>query len=59
MHDILNKVRELAAKRIEGAIFRPFVPEDFSETNGEIVNILRRAEVPVVLIDSDITRPPE
>ena len=25
----------------------------------QIVNILRRAEVPVVLIDSDITRPPE
>ena len=59
VRDILNKVRELAAKRIEGAIFRPFVTEDFSETNREIVNILRQAEVPVVLIDSDITRPPE
>ena len=59
VRDIRNKVRKLAAKRIEGVIFRPFVAEEFSETNGEIVNIFRHAEVPVVLIDSDITRPPE
>ena len=59
VRDIRNKVQELAAKRIEGVIFRPFVAEEFSETNGEIVNIFRHAEVPVVLIDSDITRPPK
>lgn len=56
--DIRHKVRALAVNKAEGVIFRPFVPETFSETNMEIVKILRRAEIPVVLIDSDVTRPP-
>jgi DNA-binding LacI/PurR family transcriptional regulator len=58
VHDIRRKVRELAVERAEGVIFRPFVAEDMVETNKEIVNILHNAEIPVVLIDSDITRPP-
>ena len=57
--DIRRKVRELAANRAEGVVFRPFVTEELTAMNKEVVNILRNAEVPVVLIDSDITRPPE
>ena len=57
--DILRKVRHLAEHRAEGIIFRPFVTEEFSGANMEIVSTLRNAEIPVVLIDSDIARPPE
>lgn len=57
--DIREKVHRLAANRAEGVIFRPFVSEKLSAENGEIANILRHAEIPVVLVDSDITRPPE
>jgi len=59
VRDIRRKVRTLAAKRAEGVIFRPFVPEEMSDANKEIVDIFRHVEVPVVLIDSDIARPPE
>ena len=59
IRDIRRKVRQLAVARAEGVIFRPFVHESLYATNKEIVSILRHAEVPVVLIDSDITRPPE
>jgi len=51
-------VRELAANRAEGVILRPFVAERMTAANGEIVRILENAEIPVVLIDSDIARPP-
>ena len=57
--DILRKVRHLAEHRAEGIIFRPFVTEELSDANTEIVSTLRNAEIPVVLIDSDIARPPE
>ena len=59
VRDIRHKVRKLAVNRAEGVIFRPFVAEKMIETNKEIVSILRHAEIPVVLIDSDITRPPK
>ena len=59
VRDIRHKVRELAVARAEGVIFRPYVDETFATANTEIVRICRRAEIPVVLIDSDITRPPE
>ena len=58
VRDIRRKVRKLAVSRAEGVIFRPFVAEDMVATNNEIVSILRHAEIPVVLIDSDITTPP-
>ena len=57
--DIRRKVRRLAENRAEGIIFRPFVTEELSAANREIVDTLRNAEIPVVLIDSDIARPPE
>ena len=59
VRDIRRKVRELAVARAEGVIFRPYVDEAFAAANREIVRICRRAEISVVLIDSDITRPPE
>ena len=59
VRDIRRKVRELAIARAEGVIFRPYVDETFAAANREVVRICQRAEIPVVLIDSDITRPPE
>ena len=59
VRDIRRKVRELAVARAEGVIFRPYVNETFAAANREVVRICQRAEIPVVLIDSDITRPPE
>ena len=59
VRDIRRKVRELAVARAEGVIFRPYVAEEFSAANREVVRIFQRTEIPVVLIDSDITRPPE
>ena len=57
--DIRRKVRRLAENRAEGIIFRPFVTEELAAANREIVDTLRNAEIPIVLIDSDIARPPE
>ena len=59
VRDIRRKARELAVARAEGVIFRPFVPEELVDTNMEIVRIFRNADIPVVLVDSDITHPPE
>ena len=57
--DIRHQVRKLAAARAEGVVFRPYVGETFAGANAEIVRILQRTDTPVVLIDSDIARPPE
>ena len=57
--DIRHKVRKLAAARAEGVIFRPYGATDHDKANLEVVTILRNAEIPVVLIDADVTRPPE
>ena len=35
------------------------VDEKFAESNHEVANILSNAKIPTVLIDSDITRPPQ
>lgn len=59
VRDIRRKARELAVDRAEGVIFRPFVAENLAKANREIVRIFHNAEVPVVLVDSDITSPPK
>lgn len=59
VRDMRRKAREMAVDRVEGVIFRPFVTEEYAAANREIVDIFHHAEVPVVLIDSDITRPPK
>ena len=51
--------RKMAARRVEGVIFRPLLDVRRTETNKEILNIFLHAETPVVLIDSDITQRPE
>lgn len=56
--DLRHKVRKLAALRAEGVIFRPYVSDSFAKPNREIVKILQHAEIPFVLIDADIVRPP-
>ncbi len=59
VRDMRRKARELAADRVEGVIFRPFVTEEYAAANREIADIFLHAEAPVVLIDSDITQPPK
>ena len=50
--------REMALKNLDGVIMRPLVDDRFAEVNKEIVRIFKNAQVPVVLIDSDIVSPP-
>ena len=56
--DIRAKVRQLTKEGTEGVIFRPFVSSAYGRANQEIVQILREAKIPVVLIDADIVPPP-
>ena len=51
--------RRLVVKRVEGIIFRPHLDPRCSDGNREILRLLQRTETPVVLIDSDVTVPPE
>ena len=51
--------RQFAVERIEGVVFRPFLDERMAKTNREIVRIFRNAEIPVVLLDSDVVSPPD
>ena len=51
--------RQLVVERVEGVVFRPFLDERMAQTNREVVRIFQNAEVPVVLIDSDIAEPPD
>lgn len=51
--------RRLAVERIEGVVFRPFIDERMAKASREIVRIFRNAEIPVVLLDSDVVEPPD
>lgn len=55
---IRRQARELAVRRVEGVIFRPFIDERMARANREVVRIFRNAEIPVVLIDADIVPTP-
>ena len=50
--------REFALRRVDGVIFRPIVDEDYADVNEEVVDIFRKAGLPIVLVDSDIVSPP-
>ncbi len=52
-----RKARELAVQRVEGVIFRPLLDRRADKANREVVRIFRNAEIPVVLVDSDIAAP--
>ena len=54
-----KSARRLAAKRVEGVIFRPLLDKNRTATNKEILKVFQHAETPVVLIDSDATLRPE
>lgn len=60
---IINRVRtaarRLATKRVEGIIFRPHLNPKCTAGNREVLRLFQRTETPVVLIDSDVTTPPE
>lgn len=51
---VRRKARELAVRRVEGVIFRPLSNLRAEKANCEVVRIFRNAEIPVVLVDSDI-----
>lgn len=51
--------RKLLAGRVEGVIFRPLIDERFTQSNQEIVRILKNAETPFVLLDADVAPPPK
>lgn len=58
-HEVRRIAREMAVRRVEGVIFRPFIDERMAPSNREVVRIFRNAEIPLVLIDSDIVDAPE
>lgn len=51
--------RKFAAERVEGVVFRPFIDERMADINREIVRIFKNAEIPVVLLDSDVVASPD
>ncbi len=56
---VRRAARELAVRRVEGVIYRPLIDERFANSNLEVVRIFKNAEIPVVLLDSDVVQPPE
>lgn len=59
-----QNVRELAAdfirRRVAGVVYHPIEFASMDDTtNVDIVNVFRRAEIPVVLLDSDVVVPPQ
>ena len=56
---VRNAARRLVTKRIEGVIFRPHLDPKCVAGNREVLQLFQRTETPIVLIDSDVTTPPE
>lgn len=56
---IRKAARKLAARRVEGVIFRPLLDNCRIAANKEILKVFHHAETPVVLIDSDVAPRPE
>lgn len=57
--EVRRIARELAVQKVEGVIFRPLIDERLSASNLEVVRIFRNAQMPVVLMDSDVVSSPE
>ena len=57
--NVRSAARRLVTKRIEGVIFRPHLNPECDDGNREVMRLFQRTETPIVLIDSDITTPPE
>ena len=56
---VRTAARRLAVMRVEGVVFRPRIDPDCAEANREVLRVFQRTETPLVLIDSDVTTPPE
>ncbi len=56
---VRTAARRLVTKRIEGVIFRPHLDPKCVAENREVLRLFQRTETPIVLIDSDVTTPPE
>ena len=56
---VRTAARRLVTKRIEGIIFRPHLDPKCVAGNREVLRLFQRTDTPVVLIDSDVTTPPE
>ena len=56
---VRTAARRLVTGRVEGIIFRPHLNPRCAAGNREILRLFQRTETPVVLIDSDVTTPPD
>lgn len=59
INSVRGAARRLVTKRIEGVIFRPHLNPECAEGNREVLRLFQRTDTPIVLIDSDVTMPPE
>lgn len=55
---VMRFVRQFVEQHVEGVIFRPFMDERLNGANLSVTRALRKAGIPLVLIDSDIVRSP-
>ena len=56
--NLLRFIDQFIRHRVEGVIFRPFIDERLHTTNQTAANRLRKAGIPLVLIDSDLPHSP-
>ena len=56
---VKSVARNFVKQGVDGVIFRPLVDDELQKTNLVVVDILKKAKVPVVLIDCDVCHFPE
>jgi LacI family transcriptional regulator len=56
--NLLRFIDQFISQRVEGVIFRPFIDERLHAANQTAANRLRKAGIPLVLIDSDLSHSP-
>ena len=56
--NLLRFIDQFIRHRVEGVIFRPFIDERLHAANQTAANRLRKAGIPLVLIDSDLSHSP-
>ena len=54
LEQTMRFVQEFVLRRVEGLLYRPFLDVKMRAQNREVVETFRKADIPVVLIDSDI-----
>lgn len=56
--NLLRFINQFISQHVEGVIFRPFIDERLHAANQTAANRLRKAGIPLVLIDSDLSHSP-